>query len=182
MPAACIDYPRAAILRTQGLNWKAIAPLVGAKNEKVLYATMSRKGLIKTLASHSELLTKKAEFAANTTLERLSGQSRKSAASVVDKHLAALDSVPAKPSLKHLRAVGEALEPLVRSADKVHGWSSQEEAGLLCINSTETLLVQAVDNQGQVELPGQPVALSDAPMLSSPSQPVDIGAEVTADK
>ena len=103
-------------------------------------------------------------------LERASETMRTRLAGTLAKHVDALDKVPAKSNLKHISAVGAALEPLVRSSKVVFDWGERDALGVIDIASMRTA-IDAVDAVPALPAPcpdTQPDALPDTPTGSVP--------------
>jgi transposase len=58
-------------------------------------------------------------------------------ASTLAQHADALAKVAVKPNLKHLKRVGEAIEPLARTAKIVHDWGAGSIQGVILAGSLE---------------------------------------------
>lgn len=91
---------------------------------------------------------------------------RETLADVLAKHSAALAKVPASPNLKHIKQVGDALEPLTRSAKTVFDWGNDKPNALIVMGD-----MRALDQKKQFPLieAEQPNEPPEAPLALPPS-------------
>lgn len=131
MPKAKINYALAASLVTSGVSLADAAPQVGAKNANVLQVGLRRKGVIATQARLLEPTGQRQAIIAQKLVSQASQALREDFSKLLADHIKALTGVAPRSNLKHIKAVGEALEPLARTAKIVHGWGSEADEGLV---------------------------------------------------
>lgn len=131
MPRATINYALAATLLAQGMDLPEVAPQVGAKTPESLRVGLNRKGVTVTAAK----VLQNATGSKSTVILKLASQAseilRKDAGEILQAHVSKFKEIPAKANLSHIQRVGQALEPLIRSAKIVHDWGNQEATGLV---------------------------------------------------
>lgn len=134
-----VNYVLAATLVAQGITLADAAKETGAKNANVLAVGLRRKGVTATIAraieptpNHIKTITAKV---ANQASELL----RTRFSRTLDKHAEALEQVETKPDLDHIQRVGQALEPLARTAKIVHDWGNETKLGLVALGVVEQL-------------------------------------------
>ncbi len=166
MPAhAKINFALAAAMLTAGATLEDTAAKVGAKTANSLRVALQRRNItrrnVQLLQSTNTKLAHASDPAQAKGLMRASNELRAVLAGFLSNHVGALAKVPAKANLKHLRAVGEAVEPFARTAKIVHGWDSSDKTGLL---------LEMCDPGAVIELEPAKVACGpDTPMQSVPS-------------
>ena len=162
MPKASVNYALAATLIASGMTYDDAAMECGAKNGQGLRVGLFRKGVTRkqALAPRDHLpvnrsVTLRVATEASEVLKR-------SMAEILQNHTGALAAVKAKSNLKHITQVGNALEPLVRSAKVVHGWGDSDKAGLVVIGA-----VRQSDPDAQPVIDVTTVAESSTPDTTS---------------
>ncbi len=118
-----VNLTLAATMLTTGLTFNEIAPQVGAKNGNSLKVALHKKGVNKNMACNnllSESVTNQLTF---RVVNQASEALRSSMADILQSHTTKLSQIPARANLKHIKQIGEAIEPLARTAKIVHGWS-----------------------------------------------------------
>lgn len=148
-----IDYALGATLVAAGFSFDQAAKRAGAATGTSLRVGLSRKGITASVARQQVM---RSERAADCALEALSARTRNTLAHTVERHSEALSRVPARANIKSITQAGAALEPLVRSADKVFGWSTQEDPGIVAIGIVESAIVQVMESEGLAPAPGAP--------------------------
>ena len=112
--------------------------LQGVRTEVIAVQLSVRPGLIRNwasrygwvlAASESRIIKKRVGEMSRQATD--GAKLRESFAKTLEIHAAALEQVKGKPSISRIKAVGEALEPLVRSAKIVHSWGSEAPGGLV---------------------------------------------------
>lgn len=123
-----INWAVVGTLIAQGLTVSAVAEKVGT-TAKSLAPLLSRKGILvsqvrkQTAVNLSpDVVTDLSMRVANQASELL----KQDYGDILSKHAKSLAKVPAKANLKHLKQVGEALEPFARVAKIVHGWNADD--------------------------------------------------------
>lgn len=131
MPKQTINYALAATLVAQGVTLEEAALQSGAKNANSLRCGLARKGVTALQVRRSDHATERALSVATKVVSQASEVLRSDLASLLQKHVGALSTIPAKPNLKHIKAIGDAIEPLTRSAKIVHDWGSEQPNALI---------------------------------------------------
>lgn len=172
MPKASVNYALAATLLAQGMDLEQIAPQVGAKTPNSLRVGLNRKGVNVTAA---KVLQNIAGRTCSVTLRIASQASeilRRDASDILQAHVSKLKEVPAKANLAHIERVGQALEPLIRSAKIVHDWGNQEAQGVVMAGLLDDA-TPVTDTQEpiQIESSTLPVVDSTQPNPSSQDNP-----------
>lgn len=126
-----INYALAATLISSGVTLNDAAPEVGAKDANSLRVGLARRGVTVGLCRAKTPLEGNINSVALRVATRASELLRGDVENILQSHVGKLKDIPAKANLKHIKAVGDALEPLVRSAKIVHGWGSETEDGLV---------------------------------------------------
>lgn len=120
-----INYALAATLLTAGASLAEVARQVNASSPEVLRVGLARKGVT---ATRARLLPITGERNVSVT-QQLASQAAELLIADMGKVLAKttsnLTKVPCTPNLKRIKAIGEALEPLVRSAKVVYGLGNE---------------------------------------------------------
>lgn len=161
MPKQTINYALAATLLSQHVTLDEAAKQVGAKDGNTLRVGLARRGVTATLARRSEDQKERAVTVANKAVADASEALRRDFTDILAKHVGALNKVPGKSNLKHLRQVANVAEPLARTAKIVYGWDDSASA-----KAVDLSVMVAV----RVDQAPQPVA-SCGP---AESEPIDI--------
>jgi hypothetical protein len=165
-----INVALAATLLSTGATFAEIAPQVGAKSANSVRSALLRKGIQrKTFADlpiSAERCTNVAIRVASEASERL----RERFSKVLDREMAKIEkpNVSTK-TLKKVRAIGETIEPLARTAKVVHNWGDGSTSGLVVVgamNSADMPISDPIDIS-----PIEEKRLTDAP------QPADDSAQ-----
>ena len=123
-----IDWKLAAQLRATGLTHQQIAERTGAVSSEAVRVGLMRRGV--NIAVRTALLTS-ADQQVKQSLIKLSEETKQSLAKTVLTHTQALSNVPAKANLNHIKRLGQAMEPLARTAKIVHGWGESSNKPLI---------------------------------------------------
>lgn len=134
-----INYALAATLVTQGVTLEEAAKESGAKNANVLRVGLIRHGVTATVARSLQPTPERIQTITAKIASQASELLRNSLAGTLNKHATALEQVEAKPDLKHITQVGQALEPLARTAKIVHDWGNETKLGLVALGVVEQL-------------------------------------------
>lgn len=134
-----VNYALGAILVAQHVTYDEAAKLCGAANGNVLKVGLSRLGVTATQARQNKTRLDDAVQVANRAISDKSNALREGFANVLAKHTAKLEQVPARTNLKHIAAVGYAMEPLARIAKIVHDWGNETKSGLIILGVVEQL-------------------------------------------
>jgi len=175
-----IDYVLAATLKASGLTYAQIAKQIGCSPGSLKVGFL-RRGIHNQVTAAKQYQIARIDEHAHNSLESASEALRNDFAALLGKHSLALAKVPAKANLKHIKAAGEALEPLVRSAKTVFDWGSTDAAGLVVVGRMK----QAIEAE---EVPAvacgvEPSkALPDTPTGSVPENTPTTSAEVQANQ
>ena len=180
MPVARINYALAAAMIASGATLEETAPKVGAKNAHVLRVGLSRKDVSRrnierlpvTLKHHGRLVDSVAAQAVEKASERL----RETFGDLLARHVGALAKVPVKSNLKHLARVGQVMEPLARTAKIVHGWDSQDKAGLLlemCDAGAVIEIEPTCVPEATISGVPEPTQLADTPQVTQDTESQD---------
>ena len=155
-----INYALAATLFATGQSLEAICPQVGAKNVNTLRVGLHRKGVTKAALQHptpdSPMVKSLTLTVAKEAGEKLKGM----LGGEIERTTAKLADIEPRKNLKDLRQRAEVIEPLVRSAAKVYGWSDADKPTISLNFITETRLdelpaldVESVQTPQPVEIP-----------------------------
>lgn len=125
-----IDWKLAAQLRASGLTYNDVADRVGARGGETIRAGLARRGV--SVGIRTALLSR-GDNMAKEALAKHSEETRAALSTSVLEHSQALAKVKAKPNLKHIKALGQAIEPLARSAKIIHGWGDAQKQSLVNI-------------------------------------------------
>lgn len=162
MPRATVNYALAATLLAQGKELSEVAPLVGSKTPESLRVGLNRKGVTVTAA---KVLQNVAGRTCSVTMRIATEASRllrEDAGVILQSHVSKLKEVPAKANLAHIQRVGQALEPLIRSAKIVHDWGNQEATGLV-MSGLLTDDTTVATPQEPIDIEGAPQPVVDSP-------------------
>ena len=130
MPRASVNYALAATLMASGVPLGAAAIECGAKNADSLRVGLARRGVTVTGVRNAEGNIQRLTTVARRVVSEQSRALKEDVASILASHVSKLKDVPAKANLKHIKQLGDALEPLVRSAKIVHNWGDESSLGL----------------------------------------------------
>jgi len=130
-PARKIDWKLAAELRGQGLTYQQIQERTGAVSSESVRLGLMRRGVI--VGVRTALLTR-ADQTAKQAASYQSQETRTNLSKAVLAQSEAITKIKAKPNLKSIKKFGDAIEPLVRSAERIHGWNSQSVRPLVNLN------------------------------------------------
>lgn len=142
-PRKRVNYALAATLVATGVTYAEAAKQVGAKTGDVLRVGLNRKGVS---AKQARALPVTGERIQSVTLRVASQAStllRDQFSDLLAQHTAALSKVPVKPNLKHITKLGQAMEPLARTAKIVHDWGNDSPSGIVMMGQTS--LAEAPD-------------------------------------
>lgn len=169
MPRASVNYALAATMLAQGANPEEIPQMVGAKNLNSLKVGLHRRGVTLTQA---RVLKAVSDGTCSLTMKVASQASRllrQDMSDVLAKHTAALKEIKPRANLKHLKQIGEVIEPLARTAKLVHDWGS---------DSSATLDMSGIaDEQQSIEIEATPQQVVDSPTPELPA--IASGSEST---
>jgi hypothetical protein len=130
MPKATVNYALAATLMASGVPLGEAALECGAKNADSLRVGLARRGVTITGIRHAEGNIARLTTVARKVVSEQSRALKEDMASILAEHVSKLKEVKPRANLKHIRQLGEAIEPLVRSAKIVHNWGDETVAGL----------------------------------------------------
>lgn len=133
MAKPTINYALAATLIATGVTLEDAAKQVGAKTADVLRVGLARKGVTAKRARALEPVGERRTSVALSIVSEASAALRAQFSDILSNHASKLAEVPAKANLKHLRQVGDALEPLARTAKIVHDWGSEQPNALVMV-------------------------------------------------
>ena len=133
-----IDYELAATLVASGLTLDQTAAKVGAKNGQTVRQGLIRRGTNAYRLRASGFSTPSHESATERLASDASKLLRQSLGNTLAKHAAALDKVPVKSNLKHIKDFGDAIEPLARTGKIVHDWGNDDKVTLIPIGLVES--------------------------------------------
>ena len=128
-----VNYALAATLVAQHVTLNDAAIQSGAKDGNSLRVGLARRGVTATQARHSDGQVQRAVIVANKAVSAASEALREDLASILAKHTSALGEIKPRANLKHIRAVGDAIEPLARTAKIVHDWGNTDKPGLTMV-------------------------------------------------
>lgn len=128
-----INYALAATLIASGASLAQAAERSGAANALTLKTCLRRKGLTFNAIRNSEGNLDNMQRVATRAVSQASEALRAQFGDILAAHGAALAKVPAKRNLAHIRKVGEAFEPLARTAKIVHDWGSSQSVGIVSL-------------------------------------------------
>jgi hypothetical protein len=134
-----INYALAATLLTTGATYEEIAPKVGAKNGESLRVGLGKRLVTKTGVKTLSLPNCRTTHVAIQVASEASQILKEQMSGLLEQHTGALAQVKVKADLKHITRVGQALEPLARTAKIVHGWGDESVSGLISIGVVEQL-------------------------------------------
>lgn len=161
MPRATINYALAATLLAQGMELEEVAPQVGAKTPESLRVGLNRKGVTVTAAKVLQSVTGGRCSVTMKIASQASEILRRDAGELLQTHVSKLKEVPARANLKHIQAVGAALEPLIRSAKIVHDWGNQEAVGMV--------MTGLLDEQKAIDVAADSTPTADSLLIGEPS-------------
>lgn len=145
-----------ATLVASGLSYNEAAadPRVGAKNGQTLRVMLHRKGVTQRNAQ-KQMISGLVNASVTLQIASQAGQIvRDKYASVLDQAASKFQAVVVSPDLAELKALGEAMEPHVRMAKIVHGWTDDDQAGVV------TGVTDAYNETIDVDAQPQPVVES----------------------
>lgn len=153
-----VNYALAATLLASGIHPDEIAPKVGAKNSNVLMVGLCKRGVNARNAKNPGLGTNVSLSLVHRVASQASDLLRKDFADILQSHTSELKKIAPRPSLRHLRAVGDALEPLARTAKIVHDWGNTEAQGMILVGDVASAEAQ----ETTIDIPStQPVVVSE---------------------
>lgn len=148
----------AQALYVQGFGPAVISQKTGVKRETV--STWAKRFKWTAVRDNlAEETAKACKVVVSNSLERESERMRSQFAGILSNHVSSLAQVPAKANLGHIQKVGQAIEPLARTAKAVFDWGNKVELGLIVAGE----MTQAIDIEAE---PTQPQAITEHAITS----------------
>ena len=160
-----VNKALAVQLMAAGQTADQVAPKVGAKSGNSLRVGLHKQGVTKRSINQAiinNIAPDVNQALALRVVNQASEVLRMDVHGIVQHQVNKLKGEPDEYNIQQVKALGEALEPLARIGDKLHGWGNKESAGSVQIAS----FTQYVD--------GPNACGSDA---TTSSVPIDIQSE-----
>ena len=163
-----VDIKLAAELRAQGCTWTKIAELTGACSPDAVRQQLNRKGVVTAIRT---VITANGVQAAKQAQINQSQETRTNLSKAVLAQSEAITKIKAKPNLKSIKKFGDAIEPLVRSAERIHGWNSQSVRPLVNLNVLGSVQLDCGESASACGPEPQPVVDQVEPNTTPSSEP-----------
>jgi hypothetical protein len=175
---------RVKLLYFQGVRPEVICSETGVKRG-TLRTWINRYGWLRTVHAAQAMLTKRGERVVSfcpVPESSASQRTRTKLGNALEKVAAKLEEYNPKASLRDIRKVGKALEPLVRSAKIIHGWGNEGPTGLVMAGmlAEDPEPVQAIDIDSEPVNDSNTRLTVDNPPGNTPALPQDASVPAPA--
>lgn len=171
-PRKRLNLALAATLVATGVTLDEAAKRVGAANGASLRVCLHRAGVTAKQVRSLPTTADRSQPLILSIVSQASEALRSEFSNILSNHTAQLKKIPARANLKHLKRVGEAIEPLARTAKIVHGWGDGAALAMIQAGqvpaSPDDCGVEATANSGAIEVqsvtaPQEPEPAKDKP-------------------
>jgi len=171
-----IDWKLAAKLRANGNTWEYIAGVTGASSGDAVRQCLARRGVVTAIRT---VIERTASEQAVESMKDASNATKLTLSQTVLEQSEALAKVKAQPNLRNIKKIADCIEPLVRSAERIHGWNNQGPKSLVNVQVLSNLNVDDLPDSGsdpiQVQASVQQAEEKEIPLEAGQSTQVTDG-------